>query len=655
MKTHQARGSTLFVVMSLVAIGSVVLGMIFQATTTSSRLQNQTSNRTAAIAVADGILEHLFEQWQDVFSTNLEIPRDADFAAANASAILKPAPTDFAITSASIVSVDSSGTPTGDRPTAEQGISGEQSVQRRIYNYLASVTVRYPSRGGRGQVTVQRTFRHGRSPFFSGLVVSNQRTEIHPGQPLVLRGDNYTDGDLFTAHNNLKIAGDFIFRGNHQTDYAPYDKRKVDGNDPDIDNNGFPDNWSLTNPPKSDVEQKLLDIPRSELDPNFSKDPDELPNRSDANVDSDGNLNNDGPREIIEFPQGDRSLPENKDPFDANYKYRLTESSDYRIEVNAAGSVQVFKGRSDIPLPDTSPEAQALSSAVNGAALLNDAREQRAVRLNTVDVSLITQKIADGTLQDNNSFKKAGGGGDGISIFLWDKSVGTAVSIDGTDNVRRRAFRLINGSELPPSGLTLASQNPVYIQGDYNTGSANGASTPSNQDGSYSSFDSSVNGGNWQNPTAPPQSQIAGYNRSPAAVVADAINVLSNNWSATSSSSGNAASNTTINAALVSGNRPTSLPHQPEQPGSTPAQPYSGGVENFTRLHEGWSGKFLTIRGSMAQLFNSKQGIGYWANANYGVPNRRWFFDFELFDDADRSPAGFPPRTSYSKGDRIIR
>ena len=53
-------------------------------------------------------------------------------------------------------------------------------------------------------------------------------------------------------------------------------------------------------------------------------------------------------------------------------------------------------------------------------------------------------------------------------------------------------MRLINGGTLPTDGLTVASQNPVYIQGDYNTTSAS--------------------------------------TRGSAAVFADAVTILSNNW-----------------------------------------------------------------------------------------------------------------------------
>src|SRR2546430_7421188 len=51
------------------------------------------------------------------------------------------------------------------------------------------------------------------------------------------------------------------------------------------------------------------------------------------------------------------------------------------------------------------------------------------------------------------------------------------------------SVRLVNGSQLPSQGLTVVSENPMYIQGDYNT--------------------------------------VA---KVPAAMLADAITVLSNNW-----------------------------------------------------------------------------------------------------------------------------
>ena len=77
-----------------------------------------------------------------------------------------------------------------------------------------------------------------------------------------------------------------------------------------------------------------------------------------------------------------------------------------------------------------------------------------------------------------------------------------------------------------------------------------------------------------------------------------------------------AASNTTVNAAFISGNVPSANGY------------YSGGVENFPRFLENWSGKTVTYYGSMIELYKSQQAIGHWGSANvYSAPNRAWYFD----------------------------
>ena len=95
---------------------------------------------------------------------------------------------------------------------------------------------------------------------------------------------------------------------------------------------------------------------------------------------------------------------------------------------------------------------------------------------------------------------------------------------DGTD----AAVRLVNGAQLPSQGLTFVSENPVYIQGDYNT-----------------------------------------VNKVPAAVLGDAITVLSNNWEPKNydtkgdiATSSRQAAETTVDAALAMG------PHAETEPGA---------------------------------------------------------------------------------------
>ena len=90
-------------------------------------------------------------------------------------------------------------------------------------------------------------------------------------------------------------------------------------------------------------------------------------------------------------------------------------------------------------------------------------------------------------------------------------------------------------------------------------------------------------------------------------VAGDAVNILSNSWNDANSTlaiGGRVAGSTTINAAVIAGNVPTS------------GGGYSGGIENFVRFHEDWSGKYFTIYGAMAQLFASEQAASPWSGAS---------------------------------------
>ena len=139
----------------------------------------------------------------------------------------------------------------------------------------------------------------------------------------------------------------------------------------------------------------------------------------------------------------------------------------------------------------------------------------------------------------------------------------------------------------------------------------------------------------------PPNPQASTYTRQPCSIVADAVNVLSNSWvdaNSTGGVSSRVASNTTINAAIVSGIVPS---------GSN-GNNYSGGAENFPRFLEDWSDATLTYYGSMVELYKSQQSIGTWGNANvYSPPTREWFFDKSFRRD---TPPGSPMLFTYVKG-----
>ena len=190
---------------------------------------------------------------------------------------------------------------------------------------------------------------------------------------------------------------------------------------------------------------------------------------------------------------------------------------------------------------------------------------------------------------------------------------------------------IVNGALLPSVGLGIASPNTVYLQGDYNTGS-NGSNLPnSNTTSAYTP------------PTQNPSPVVTGYDRRAAVVVGDAVNILSNSWNDANSllsRSNRPASSTTFNTAIVAGNVPTTTTS------------YSGGIENFTRFHEDWGGKYLTLYGAMALLFDSMQATGRWSSADYGAPNRRWYYDTLL---QDRNPPGFRVARTYERGTWLRR
>jgi hypothetical protein len=168
------------------------------------------------------------------------------------------------------------------------------------------------------------------------------------------------------------------------------------------------------------------------------------------------------------------------------------------------------------------------------------------------------------------------------------------------------AIRLINGIQLGDSkGLTVATPMPIYVYGDYNKQiDATHVSSGTNTTYTY-----------------------------PAALMGDAITILSSQWSdaytsGTSLGSRNKPVNTTVNAACLEGIVQSSGGN------------YSGGVENFLRYLEDWSGGYInTYNGSIVVMFPSIYGTNKWQQTGiyYNPPTRKWGFDFN-FTQQDKLP-----------------
>jgi type II secretory pathway pseudopilin PulG len=190
----------------------------------------------------------------------------------------------------------------------------------------------------------------------------------------------------------------------------------------------------------------------------------------------------------------------------------------------------------------------------------------------------------------------------------------------------RHVLRLVDGSlnNLPVradnglGGFTVASENPVYVLGNYNSN----ASDPF-----------------WANPAT-----TVDIPHSAAAVIADSVTLLSSNWSDFKSMqnslnrAGRGATSTYYRMA-VSGGKNMNFP----QPAGT-AQDFGtdGGVHNFLRYIEDWSGATLSYRGSLISLYYSQYATGVYKCCNlvYNPPTRNYYFD-----NAFLNPSNLPPGT----------
>jgi hypothetical protein len=180
----------------------------------------------------------------------------------------------------------------------------------------------------------------------------------------------------------------------------------------------------------------------------------------------------------------------------------------------------------------------------------------------------------------------------------------------------RRALKLVDGATItagttcfsggvPACGLTIASENPVYIEGDYNTNSSVAAS-----------------------------------------VAADAVTLLSDGWNDVNSfispytSDARPGLATSYRVALIGGKGiPFAQPNgQPEDFGT------DGGLHNFLRYLENLApptgigypsfvstgGQTITYTGSLVSFFYNRQGIGEYkgdTDTVYTPPTRAYSFD----------------------------
>jgi hypothetical protein len=259
-------------------------------------------------------------------------------------------------------------------------------------------------------------------------------------------------------------------------------------------------------------------------------------------------------------------------------------------------------------------------------AVRNDSKKIQLLHVDIQKLMTCANTLMGKTLNDST---------DGGLVWFFSVKGGPDSSTDVTATPpgppNTYGIRLDNGNILASNnstdpqirGLTVVSDQAVYIRGDYNCGTLNTSPEPSNP--------------------------YTCSNKKPASIMADTINVLSNNWpnnnypGYTTAESRNA-SDTVINAAFLSGIDLT-----------------GGGVNNYPRFHENWSGDTLRYSGSMVSLGLPRRVNGHFcgsqstnSNCNiYSPPTRRWRYDTDFNNAANLPPLS--PRFVYLRQERFSR
>ena len=513
------------------------------------------------------------------------------------------------------------------------------------YYYLAAVDVEVPALTGKVTAKVRRVFEKKFDLPWSYALFYIDDLEMHPASSFSITGPIHTNGSLYISTSNFTAAnptyaaptpfptsGRVEYGSDYVNGFSPFDPRST---------NGTP--VTAPNFAKSNASLTLSDCPPSQVSPY-------MPFGWNLTLSLANNIpNDDSYREIVEMPNNSGGATDNLQ------NVRYYNQARIKVEIDKNNALKIYRpgGTTQADLRDPTKNVQCTASSggndraiydlITGSLTTNlamqDAKENVMVRIAELDISKIQKAIDKGNGVPNITLPSgisAVTGFTSLNAVIYIADTTTAYNADGTRNVlsspqaqmgssnvstSERAIRLVNATNLPTTGLTIVTPNPIYIKGNYNTG---GTNPPSNT-----------------TPTSSPV--VSGYTRKASAIVADAINVLSSSWSDSVSNvqitSGSydptkprTAVSTTINTALVSGNIPS---------GNTSfgsgSNVYGGGAEGFIRLQEDWRTQNFVYYGSMVQLYRSVQAntAGSAGGTFFKSPGTtRWFYDYETFSDA---------------------
>lgn len=598
--TIRTQGVALVTALIFMVVMLALLTAYLTMTTTELKTNNISQNGVEGFYAAEGGLNLRAEQVRDIFKGYLRPVGTAPSTAGGTRACvsgnmgsgdMRCIPYTLNGRTVNTYMVDITNYTSGNPETGTVG-PGDVYAGLNYAQYAYTVRSEALSSSGKREATLEMKFQSRLVPLFQFAAFYDDDLEFQPGEDMTLQGRVHTNGNLYlNANKNLAINGKTtaalsIFRFGK-------DGRSCGGNvtfyTVTMGCNGTSEvTTSQLTAFSNNVlshQQKLTVPPMSSLAP-----------------DTTGSNNSE-----------------------------LWAQSDVRIQATQVTVSAVNPSGFELQVVDASGVRNGpASDALKTYNLLNpltpavsvkpntfwDARENKLMTLIDVDQQRLMDVIeASGAFKDNTGsilhVSDTTGGGLALHFSFRDSDARTNGSTLYPTNygVRiKNAARLGTTSGLPKmKGLTIITNQSLYSQGNYNVGV-----------------------------------QTDSSDRVPAALIADAINVLStarNTAVGEIVSGGNApnATPTTVNAAFLSGIDETT-------PGV--AAEYNGGLQNYPRLHETWgASNKLTYKGSFVSLGNSLHVQGKQITARYSAPARDFSFD-QYFSDANNLPP-LTPRFVY--------
>jgi hypothetical protein len=464
-----------------------------------------------------------------------------------------------------------------------------QNLTAQDYRYLVSSVAL--SGWGRAEAILEMHFTSRLIPLFQFAAFYDKDLEILPGPAMTLGGPVHTNGNLFlAAGTSLEIDGQVT------TASELYHGRKNDATCA----GGTVSVHDLTGPLAlpacvGGVRDQLLQADVDGTNP--------------PHLDWQGMIHV-GSTAVAVPP------PEALDPGGQYW-----DLADVRVILDltdAAVPIKVYQASGALDAANTADLAAQCAAAIrqDTAPLLRNKREGADIQMLDVDVQALMDciELDVPNLMGGRPLDDATQGG-----LVWYFGVDDGVNAAAPNNY---GVRLSGGATLAPSsgavdvrGLTIVTNQALYVQGDFNADA----------------------GAAWR----------------PAAFMADSLNVLSNAWSDATSAgplAGRLADDTTIRAAFLAG---TDTTGGAGGEGLIDTANYNGGLENYPRFHEDWTGDTLTYRGSFVSLDRPRRVDGAWSDQEYVPPDRDWGYE-ERFDDAANLPP-LTPRFVYLKQELFVR